>query len=342
MNNLKNVPEKKLQDIVHFILSEPSSIRQTKSGKRLQILSPGRLNVHEGPDFLEIAILLDGMVMVGDAEFHKNASDWIAHSHSSDVRYNSVILHIVLNDDSAKAANGIEVLLLNENEIIEGAENLEKSVIDNADVTSIEELQHYALLRLLRKTSDAQRLINTLGLTIALKTTVGDYIGKYMNRRKRPVYRDESLKLIIEEIENSPVYQFLMTLTAGDSVHIPDMMQTLIKKKMFEEGSHFRRELVLNCVLPIALCLANVEARINLFLWFWSTPALNSYGLLNRQFKGFPQNFLWQQQGMLEYIKEHGKRQNIASEAIKSYGFAEVLSFYRLGNAPFKERDDDL
>jgi hypothetical protein len=40
---------------------------------------------------------------------------------------------------------------------------------------------------------------------------------------------------------------------------------------------------------------------------------------------------------MLEYIREHGRRTNICSEALKDYGFAEVLSFYRLARAPFKE-----
>lgn len=44
---------------------------------------------------------------------------------------------------------------------------------------------------------------------------------------------------------------------------------------------------------------------------------------------------------MLEYIKEHGRRTNIVSEAMKSYNFAEVLGFYRLGKAPFQNEFED-
>jgi len=119
---------------------------------------------------------------------------------------------------------------------------------------------------------------------------------------------------------------------------VPDVIQTLIRNKILDEGAHLRRELILNCVLPLSLCLAGEEARISLFLWFWSTPALHPYGLLNRRFKELPQNFLWQQQGMLEYIREHGRKGNVVSEAIKEYGFGEILSFYRLGRSPFREK----
>jgi len=341
MKTIKNIREKELQDAVHFLLSDPSAVRRTKSGKRLQMLSPGRLNVLEGPDFIEIAILLDGMVLIGDAEFHKKSSDWITHSHDSDRRYDSVILHIVIEDNAEIIRTGFDVLLLDEEEVLNAIEDLQKEETNKPDIFTLEELQHYALLRLLRKTSLAQKLLNSEGLDKTVKTLVRDYIDKYRSRRKRPVYSGDSLSLIAEGIKNSHVYEFLLSLTAGEYLHIPDIMQMLVKTKMFEEGSHFRRELLLNCILPVALCLANEEARINLFLWFWSTPALHQYGILKRRFKEFPQNFLWQQQGMLEYIKEHGKRVNVVSEALKDYGFAEVLSFYRLGRAPFREMTEE-
>ena len=118
-------------------------------------------------------------------------------------------------------------------------------------------------------------------------------------------------------------------------------MHELIRKKNLDEGAHLRRELLLNCVLPLALCIANEESRIGLFLWFWSTPALHQYGMLTRKFKDLPQNFLWQQQGMLEYIKDHGRRVNVVSESLKEYGFAEILSFYRNARAPFNSLIDE-
>lgn len=257
MKKISDLPETKLQQVVHYLLSEPSQVRKTENGKRLQILSPGRLNVHEGPDFIEIAILLNGQVIIGDAEFHKNSSDWDAHSHSSDPRYDSVILHIVHNNNKAIENKSFNILKISEEELITGFGKMNDQKSETADISSIEELQHYALLRLLRKTSDAQKSINEKGLQTALKFLTEDYINKYLSRRKRPVYTTDNLHLIIDSIDDSLAFVFLKSLSEKESVHIPDIMQQLMKQKIHEEGSHFRRELILNCILPVALCLAN-------------------------------------------------------------------------------------
>ena len=119
-----------------------------------------------------------------------------------------------------------------------------------------------------------------------------------------------------------------MELEEGDYAFIPDKMQMLMKSKIHSEGGALRREIILNCILPLSLCMANEEARINLLFWFWATPALNSYGTLSTKFPEMPQNFLWQQQGMLEYIKLYGNKKEKDENAVRRYGFANVLSFY--------------
>ena len=128
----------------------------------------------------------------------------------------------------------------------------------------------------------------------------------------------------------------MISIKSGLSISIPDLILNLIKHKIDEEGPHLRRELILNCVLPLALALANEENRINLFVWYWSTPTLNKYGILNRRFPNNPQNFLWQQQGMLEYLKEHGSKRNIVAESFREFGFLDVLSFYKNGRLPLE------
>ncbi len=64
-------------------------------GRAIKILSPGRHNHSDGPDFLDAKILLDGKLLNGDIEVHHRASDWYAHKHHLDPAYNHCILHVV-------------------------------------------------------------------------------------------------------------------------------------------------------------------------------------------------------------------------------------------------------
>lgn len=53
-----------------------------------------------GPDFLNASIhFASSGLRTGDIEIHTRASDWVAHGHHVDPRYNNVILHIVSIDD---------------------------------------------------------------------------------------------------------------------------------------------------------------------------------------------------------------------------------------------------
>ncbi len=336
IEKFSKMPEIVLQKAAHKALSDPALVRNTASGKRLQILSPGRHNVHEGPDYLETAILLDGEIIIGDAEFHKKSSDWESHNHSSDENYKNVVLHIILEKD-IDVSQPFETLVLTEFDMEAGLKQVHIEENRKADIESVEDLQDYALLRLLRKTAEAQKLLNEYGPEKALNNITYGFITKYNGRRKRPVYSVERLELLLKSLGDSGIPPFLDGLSAARRQFIPDMMQNLIRQKIADEGAHLRREIILNCVLPMALCLAGEEARISLFLWFWSTPALNSYGILKRRFSKLPQNFLWQQQGMLEYIREHGRKPAVVSETVRQYGFAEILSFYRVGRSPLQD-----
>jgi hypothetical protein len=328
-----NKHERLLQKEIHKYISEPSRIFKTINGKRLQIISPGTLNVFEGPDFDDIAVLLDGYLIIGAAEFHKKSSDWNSHRHSEDIKYKNVILHIVLDNDILINEN-FETLVLSYEDILE-VSNLPKIASDN-NIFNTEELQNLALHRLLRKTSEAKKLLIQNGLKNTLSELTGNFIARYENKRNRHKYNSERLSKLVENISSSFAYNFLYQLENNLHVNVNDSMITLLKKQLSDEGSHLRRELIINSFLPIALALADDEARINLFVWYWSTTSLNNYGLLTRKFPEIPQNFLWQQQGMLEYIKQFGSQKNVASEMLKEYGFAEILSFYRLGRLPLE------
>ncbi|MBX3044705.1 MAG: DUF2851 family protein [Candidatus Kapabacteria bacterium] len=326
-----NISETLIQKEIHFYISEPSRIYKTESGKRLQIISPGRINVHAGPDLMDIAVLLNGYLIIGDAEIHKKSSDWINHKHDDDVAYKNVILHIVLEIDTT-IENKFETLVLDYSSLSNKILKLESKSPES--VFSAEELQNFALHRLLRKTSEASKLLIENSLKITLSMMTSSYIDRYEKKRNRHKYDPDRLAKLVEDILNSYAMEFLESLQSNDQIDVQEALLRLVKKTLTGEGAHLRRELLINSILPIALAIADDEARINLFVWYWSIPCLNQYGMLKRKFPDLPQNFLWQQQGMLEYIREFGSRNNVASEALKEYGFAEILSFYKLGRLP--------
>ena len=71
----------------------------TVDGEILSILSPGRLNLNQGPDFSEAKIKVDNTTWIGNIELHVMASDWNAHKHNGDANYSNIILHVVWIND---------------------------------------------------------------------------------------------------------------------------------------------------------------------------------------------------------------------------------------------------
>ena len=69
-------------------------------GRTIRVLKPGIWNHNEGPDFMHAEIEIDGKLYVGDVEIHVQASEWYAHQHHLNSRYNRVILHAVYFDDA--------------------------------------------------------------------------------------------------------------------------------------------------------------------------------------------------------------------------------------------------
>ncbi|MCM1320234.1 MAG: DUF2851 family protein [Muribaculaceae bacterium] len=81
--------------------------KQLTDGRPVRIVHPGTLNIGAGPDFFNARIDIDGMCWVGNVELHVKASDWHRHGHDSDRGYDSVILHVVgQDDDSASRSDG--------------------------------------------------------------------------------------------------------------------------------------------------------------------------------------------------------------------------------------------
>ncbi len=90
--------EKLMQYVWQHQLFDASQLTTT-DGCRLQIIDAGQLNTNAGPDFFNAKIRVDGYLWVGNVEIHRKASDWIRHHHHTDKAYDSVVLHVVEQDD---------------------------------------------------------------------------------------------------------------------------------------------------------------------------------------------------------------------------------------------------
>ncbi len=77
------------------------------NGEPFNVIKPGSLNSHAGPDFSQAHIHYDDLDFYGHVEIHLKSSEWDKHMHQKDPAYNNVILHVVLeNDKEVKNAAG--------------------------------------------------------------------------------------------------------------------------------------------------------------------------------------------------------------------------------------------
>ena len=72
---------------------------KTLCGKEIIVRQSGTHNLHQGPDFINARIEIDGTVWAGNVELHILTSHWDVHKHSDDPNYRNVILHVVWKHD---------------------------------------------------------------------------------------------------------------------------------------------------------------------------------------------------------------------------------------------------
>ena len=97
-------------------------------GSRLQIIHPGFRNFDEGPDFFNAKVNIGGMLWAGNIEIHVKSSSWGLHKHNTHKLYESVILHIVMEDDQPILRNNgdlVPTLVLDE--------RISKQIIDQCN-----------------------------------------------------------------------------------------------------------------------------------------------------------------------------------------------------------------
>lgn len=85
---------------------------RTTDGRAVTVIFQGHWSHGTGPDFADAMIEIEGVgLRSGAVELHTRSSEWRAHGHHLDERYNSVILHVVSRVDTAETrrADGANV-----------------------------------------------------------------------------------------------------------------------------------------------------------------------------------------------------------------------------------------
>jgi hypothetical protein len=100
--------ERLLQFIWQFQYFNLSDLRLV-TGETLQIISPGKFNTNQGPDFLEAKIRIDETLWAGNIELHLNEDDWVKHDHQHDPNFQNIILHVIWS----QAARSLQMPTLN-------------------------------------------------------------------------------------------------------------------------------------------------------------------------------------------------------------------------------------
>ncbi len=90
------------EDLLHFIWKLQlfsSKELKTTTGELITVISTGKHNLHSGPDFFNTQLRIGKQLWAGNVEIHLKSSDWYAHHHEEDKRYDAVVLHVVWEYD---------------------------------------------------------------------------------------------------------------------------------------------------------------------------------------------------------------------------------------------------
>ena len=100
------------EEFLHYLWKNKLIINEvfTISGEPLTIIQTGSHNIDSGPDFFNGRIKIGDTIWAGNIEIHVNASDWLNHHHQDDPAYDSIILHVVYNNDKPISRSNGELL----------------------------------------------------------------------------------------------------------------------------------------------------------------------------------------------------------------------------------------
>lgn len=321
------LPEKDLQRLIRALLADTAREWSAEGGVRVQVLSVGEWNHAAGPDFLGMAIAAEGRVHVGNAEFHRAASDWRAHEHSLNPAYAGLLLHIVLKNDSEEEFAHYTLVVPEEDVKLVDAERVRKTQIlthqplpESAShhVSSPEArelLQSLARQRLEQKADYAGSLLNPYKPHETLIRLVEEFGARQRTKKRRPrgVAQIQAIATFLQNTPRNPLFSFLENFLTDAPERITYALSHLLECRINTEGAGTRQELVVNVVLPLAIALCRYSSgkhsstlwhEQTLWSWYFELESHNFYTPLKERFPAVSQAFVFEQQGLLQYLAE--------------------------------------
>ena len=93
-----------MESLVRYVWKHrlfPLTELKTIEDQSIEVIHPGMENHSDGPDFFNAKVKIDGTLWVGNVEIHERSSDWYLHTHDTNKRYDSVVLHVANIVDKA-------------------------------------------------------------------------------------------------------------------------------------------------------------------------------------------------------------------------------------------------
>jgi Protein of unknown function (DUF2851) len=91
------------EDFLHYLWRfkrfDTTSLLTTDK-ESVEIIEFGEYNTNAGPDFLNARLRIGDTIWAGNVEMHLRSSEWLAHKHDHNIAYDTVILHVVMEEDA--------------------------------------------------------------------------------------------------------------------------------------------------------------------------------------------------------------------------------------------------
>lgn len=297
LNDIKiEYKEVDIQESIQKLLSNPIRIWKSSDNKRFKILSAGFINPYEGPDLKNVSIYYNGQIITGDAEIDLKSSNWYKHKHNISPNFEKVILHIVFDKDK-QIDREILTLILEPNEISIKKEKQTKKVVTAEDLIVIQEFSLFRLERVSKYFDTLYVENKNLNITIFQMSNI--FLSKYFNKRRRlNVYTQIDYIKIHDTIRE---YLSQNDLTEQKDFHLK--LNNFLSLKYPGNGLKF--EILVNAILPSLYSFH--KDRSILLDWYYKVLSRNKYAKLKKRFPHIPQKYVWQQQGMLELLRDSGE-----------------------------------